>query len=81
MTGLTGLTHAMGTPANIVPFLPGHFEVFDLKPNGKVQSIQMEQFHCCTNEPAHAIYDTVETLSTSMSLLIKLFSKHLHCFL
>ncbi|KAM9340512.1 asparagine synthetase [glutamine-hydrolyzing] isoform 1-T2 [Symphorus nematophorus] len=61
--GLTDITHAMEKPADIVPFLPGHFEVFDLKPSGKVQSIQMDQFHCCTKEPAHAIYDTVETLS------------------
>ena len=67
--GLTDLTHAMDTPANIIPFLPGHFEVFDLNQNGKVQSIQMEQFHCCTKEPAHSIYDTVETLPTSTSLL------------
>uniref|UniRef100_A0A671W7D5 Asparagine synthetase [glutamine-hydrolyzing] n=1 Tax=Sparus aurata TaxID=8175 RepID=A0A671W7D5_SPAAU len=63
--GLTDLTHAMDTPANIIPFLPGHFEVFDLKQNGKVQSIEMEQFHCCTKEPAHSIYDTVERLPTS----------------
>ncbi|XP_072226928.1 asparagine synthetase [glutamine-hydrolyzing] [Leuresthes tenuis] len=61
--GLTDITHSMATPANIVPFLPGHFEVFDLKPNGKVKSIQMEQFHCCTKEPAHVMYDTVEKLS------------------
>ncbi|TDH04479.1 hypothetical protein EPR50_G00153010 [Perca flavescens] len=63
--GLTDITHAMATPANIVPFLPGYFEVFDLKLNGKVQSIQKERFHCCTNEPAHAIYDHVERLPTS----------------
>ncbi|KAG7500807.1 hypothetical protein JOB18_030491 [Solea senegalensis] len=62
--GLTNITHAMATPANIVPFLPGHFEVFDLKQNGKVQSIEMEQFHCCTQEPAHAVCDTLETLQT-----------------
>ncbi|KAI3358765.1 hypothetical protein L3Q82_014729 [Scortum barcoo] len=60
--GLTDITHTMDSPANIIPFPPGHFEVFDLKPNGKVQSIQMEQFHCCTKEPAHAVYDTVERL-------------------
>ncbi|KAM9306173.1 asparagine synthetase [glutamine-hydrolyzing] isoform 1-T3 [Pholidichthys leucotaenia] len=63
--GLTGITHAMTTPANIVPFLPGYFEVFDLKPNGKVESIQMEQFHCCTQEPSHAMYDSVEMVPTS----------------
>ncbi|XP_059206258.1 asparagine synthetase [glutamine-hydrolyzing] [Centropristis striata] len=63
--GLIDITHTMSTPANIVPFLPGHFEIFDLKKNGKVQSIQMDQFHCCTKEPAHAIYDTVERLPTS----------------
>lgn len=60
----------MATPATIVPFLPGHYEAFDLKQNGKVQSIAMEQFHCCTQEPAHAIYDTVETPTTSMKLFI-----------
>ncbi|XP_078123905.1 asparagine synthetase [glutamine-hydrolyzing] [Sander vitreus] len=63
--GLIDITHAMDTPVNIVPFLPGHFEVFDLKLNGKVRSIQMERFHCCTKEPAHAIYDHVERLPTS----------------
>ncbi len=60
----------MDVPAQITPFLPGYFEAFDLKQNGKVQSTQMEQFHCCTKEPAHAIYDTVERLSTSTILFI-----------
>jgi len=63
----------MATPANIVPFLPGHFEVFDLKPNGKVKSVQMEQFHCCTKEPAHVMYDTVERLSVGKKLSISVF--------
>ncbi|KAL7382719.1 hypothetical protein ABVT39_026959 [Epinephelus coioides] len=65
--GLTNITHAMATPATIVPFPPGHFEVFDLKQNGKVQSIQMAPFHCCTKEPAHAKYDTVERLPTGFN--------------
>ncbi|MEQ2263213.1 hypothetical protein XENORESO_005118, partial [Xenotaenia resolanae] len=64
--GLTQITHSMETTATIVPFLPGHFEVFDLKLNGKVQSIQFEQFHCCTREPAHALYNTVEGLSSGV---------------
>ncbi|XP_033831528.1 asparagine synthetase [glutamine-hydrolyzing] [Periophthalmus magnuspinnatus] len=63
--GLTELSHTVPSSASVVPFLPGHFEVFDLKANGKVQSIQMDQFHCCTQEPAHAVYDTVERLPTS----------------
>lgn len=58
--GLTEITHAMATPASITPFLPGHFETFDLRPNGKVESVQMEQFHCCTEEPAHAACDSLE---------------------
>ncbi|KAK5855497.1 hypothetical protein PBY51_005595 [Eleginops maclovinus] len=62
--GLTEITHAMSSPASIEPLLPGHFEVFDLKQGGKVRSVQMEAFHCCTKEPAHAVYDTVETLPT-----------------
>lgn len=64
--GLIDITHGMGTPASIVPFPPGHLEVFDLKPSGKVQSIQMEQFHCCRQQPSHAIYDTVEKLPISL---------------
>lgn len=51
-----------GAPASIVPFPPGHIQVFDLKPNGKVESIQMEAFHLCTQEPAHAAYDGVPAL-------------------
>ncbi|KAM6900056.1 asparagine synthetase [glutamine-hydrolyzing] [Xenentodon cancila] len=62
--GLIDITHSMEKAASIVPFLPGHFEVFDLKPSGKVRSLQMEQFHSCTQEPAHAMYDVVERLST-----------------
>lgn len=72
ITGLIDITHGMGTPASIVPFPPGHFEVFDLKPSGKVQSIQMEQFHCCRQQPSHAIYDTVEKLPISKSLFTTL---------
>ncbi|XP_040908971.1 asparagine synthetase [glutamine-hydrolyzing] [Toxotes jaculatrix] len=62
--GLTDITHAAATPANIIPFLPGHFEAFDLNLNGKVQSIQMEQFHRCTQEPAHATCNPLEILPT-----------------
>ncbi|CDQ75303.1 unnamed protein product [Oncorhynchus mykiss] len=60
--GLTDITHSMSSPPKITPFLPGHFEVFDLKPTGKVESIQMDRFHYCTQEPSHAVYDTVEML-------------------
>ncbi|XP_042369718.1 asparagine synthetase [glutamine-hydrolyzing]-like, partial [Plectropomus leopardus] len=63
--GLTDLVHSKTQNVSIVTFPPGHFEVFDLKQNGKVQSIRMEQFHCCTKEPAHAKYDTVERLPSS----------------
>ncbi|KAM4630640.1 asparagine synthetase [glutamine-hydrolyzing] [Polymixia lowei] len=63
--GLTEIKHSMPTPANIVPFLPGHFEAFNLKQNGKVESVQMDRFHCCTQEPSHAIYDTAERLPSS----------------
>lgn len=55
------------TPAKVVPFLPGHFEVFDLKQNGRVECVQqMAPFHCCTQEPAHAVYDAVEKLLPGM---------------
>ncbi|KAM7372778.1 hypothetical protein PAMP_007676 [Pampus punctatissimus] len=60
--GLTEISHSMDTPASIIPFPPGHFEEFTLLPTGKVQPVRMEQFHCCTKEPDHAKYDTVENL-------------------
>ncbi|XP_013880727.1 asparagine synthetase [glutamine-hydrolyzing] [Austrofundulus limnaeus] len=66
--GLIDITHSMTTAASIVPFLPGHIEVFDLQPSGKVQSVQFEQFHCCTQEPAHAVYDTVGKLPTGFDV-------------
>ncbi|XP_046874622.1 asparagine synthetase [glutamine-hydrolyzing] [Hypomesus transpacificus] len=62
--GLTQITHSMSSPAKITPFLPGHVEEFNLKPSGKVESLQMTRFHCCSDEPKHAIYDSVECLSS-----------------
>ncbi|XP_056110229.1 asparagine synthetase [glutamine-hydrolyzing]-like [Rhinichthys klamathensis goyatoka] len=62
--GLTEITHSMSTPAEITPFPPGHFEMFDLKPTGKVKSLQMDRFHCCTDEPKHASYNNLQGLGT-----------------
>lgn len=62
-----------GGPANVVPFLPGHVEVYDLLESGKVRSVRMEQFHSCTEEPAHAVYDTVAKLPAGETT-----SSHLH---
>ncbi|XP_003969193.2 asparagine synthetase [glutamine-hydrolyzing] [Takifugu rubripes] len=59
--GLTKLS-SLEASASVAPFPPGHVEVFDLKPDGKVESIQMEAFHLCTQEPAHAAYDSVPAL-------------------
>jgi len=46
----------------VEPFLPGHYEVLDLKPNGKVASVEMVKHHHCRDEPLHALYDGVEKL-------------------
>lgn len=46
----------------VEPFLPGHYEVLDLKPNGKVASVEMVKHHHCRDEPLHALYDSVEKL-------------------
>lgn len=66
--GLTQITHAMSSPAKITPFLPGHFEVFDLKTNGKVESVKFERFHCCTEEPKHAPYGDTLSLGTGTNV-------------
>ncbi|KAK0147605.1 Asparagine synthetase [glutamine-hydrolyzing] [Merluccius polli] len=69
--GLTEINHSMASQPSIVPFLPGHFEAFDLKTTGKVESIQLERFHCCTQEPAHALYDTVQIASSFDEEVVK----------
>ncbi|KAL4629665.1 asparagine synthetase glutamine-hydrolyzing isoform X1 [Arapaima gigas] len=66
--GLTALNHTTETSAPITPFPPGHFEVFDLKTNGKVKSLQLDRFHNCTSEPKHWTYDTIETLPQGFDL-------------
>lgn len=64
------VANAMDSRASVVQFPPGHVEVFDLEENGKVRPIQMEQFHSCTKEPAHAIYDTVAKLPTGLTICL-----------
>nr|AAH52127.1 Asparagine synthetase [Danio rerio] len=65
--GLTQIKHSMPT-AKITAFPPGHFEVFDLKLNGKVESVQMDRFHCCTDKPKHADFNKLEGLGTDFEL-------------
>lgn len=60
--GLVNLKHSMTPFLKVEPFLPGHYEVLDLKPNGKVASVEMVKFHHCRDEPLHALYDSVEKL-------------------
>ncbi|XP_049332393.1 asparagine synthetase [glutamine-hydrolyzing]-like isoform X3 [Astyanax mexicanus] len=66
--GLTQITHSMSEPVKIMHFPPGHFEEFNLKLNGKVESVQLERFHCCTEEPKHAEYDDAEQLGKGFAL-------------
>lgn len=60
--GLVSLKHSTTPFLKVEPFLPGHYEVLDLKPNGKVASVEMVKYHHCTDEPLHALYDSVEKL-------------------
>ncbi|XP_069504641.1 asparagine synthetase [glutamine-hydrolyzing] [Ambystoma mexicanum] len=60
--GLVNLKHSMSPPPKVEPFPPGHYEVFDLKQNGKVASVELVKFHTCKDEPVHAAYDTVDNL-------------------
>lgn len=50
------------------PFLPGHYEVLDLKPSGKVASVELVKFHSYKDEPLHAACDTVEALPSGNAL-------------
>jgi len=60
--GLVNLKHSTTPFLKVEPFLPGHYEVLDLKPNGKVASVEMVKYHHCRDEPLHALYDNVEKL-------------------
>lgn len=66
--GLVSLKHSTTPFLKVEPFLPGHYEVLDLKPNGKVASVEMVKYHHCTDEPLHAIYDSVEKLFPGFDL-------------
>lgn len=66
--GLVDIRHSMASSPEIVPFPPGHYEVFDLKQNGKVSSVELVKFHSIKNEPAHAIYDTLGSLNSGFEL-------------
>ncbi|XP_076157219.1 asparagine synthetase [glutamine-hydrolyzing] [Alosa pseudoharengus] len=66
--GLTQISHSMESQVSVVAFPPGHFEAFNLKPSGKVESIQMDRFHSCLDEPAHAAYDSVDKLPSGFQM-------------
>uniref|UniRef100_A0A8C0GV68 Asparagine synthetase [glutamine-hydrolyzing] n=1 Tax=Chelonoidis abingdonii TaxID=106734 RepID=A0A8C0GV68_CHEAB len=66
--GLVNLKHSMSTCPKVEPFLPGHYEVLDLKPSGKVASVELVKFHSCKDEPLHAAYDKVENLPAGLDL-------------
>ena len=53
--GLVSLKHSITPFLKVEPFLPGHYEVLDLKPNGKVTSVEMVKYHHCMDEPLHAL--------------------------
>ncbi|KAG8519879.1 Asparagine synthetase [glutamine-hydrolyzing] [Galemys pyrenaicus] len=66
--GLVNVKHSMTPFLKVEPFLPGHYEVLDLKPNGKVASVEMVKYHQCRDEPLHAHYDSVEKLFPGFEL-------------
>lgn len=76
--GLINLKHSTSLFPKVEPFLPGHYEVLDLKPSGKVASVEVVKFHSYKDEPLHAACDTVENLpsgSTAKCFLLILMKK------
>uniref|UniRef100_A0A7N4P8I4 Glutamine-dependent asparagine synthetase n=1 Tax=Sarcophilus harrisii TaxID=9305 RepID=A0A7N4P8I4_SARHA len=65
--GLVNLKHPAAPQLQITPFPPGHYEVLDLKTNGKVVSVELVKFHQCRDPPLHALYDPLEKLSSGSS--------------
>ncbi|XP_069715773.1 asparagine synthetase [glutamine-hydrolyzing] [Phaenicophaeus curvirostris] len=66
--GLINLKHSTSLCPKVEPFLPGHYEVLDLKPSGKVASVELVKFHSYKDEPLHAACDTVEALPSGFDL-------------
>ncbi|XP_051856871.1 asparagine synthetase [glutamine-hydrolyzing] [Antechinus flavipes] len=66
--GLVNLKHPAAPQLQITPFPPGHYEVLDLKTNGKVVSVELVKFHQCRDAPLHALYDPLEKLSSGLDL-------------
>ncbi|KAF6131001.1 hypothetical protein HJG60_007922 [Phyllostomus discolor] len=60
--GLVNLKYSTAPFLKVEPFLLGHYEVLDLKPNGKVASVEIVEYHHGRDEPLHAFYDSVENL-------------------
>ncbi|NXQ99207.1 ASNS synthetase, partial [Sagittarius serpentarius] len=66
--GLINLKHSTSLCPKVEPFLPGHYEVLDLKPSGKVASVELVKFHSYKDEPLHVACDTVEILPSGFDL-------------
>ncbi|XP_077001770.1 asparagine synthetase [glutamine-hydrolyzing]-like [Tamandua tetradactyla] len=68
---LVNLKHSSTPFLKVESFLPGQYEVLDLKSNGKVASAEMVKYHHCRDETLHALYDSVEKLFPGFELEIK----------
>nr|XP_060638192.1 asparagine synthetase [glutamine-hydrolyzing] [Anolis sagrei ordinatus] len=66
--GLIDLKHNMSFAPKVEPFPPGHYEVLDLKPSGKVASVEVVKFHSPKDEPLHAAYSTVQNLPSGFDV-------------
>ncbi|KAG8139018.1 putative Asparagine synthetase protein [Naja naja] len=66
--GLIDLKHNMSSALKVEPFLPGHYEVLDLKLSGKVASVEVVKFHSPKEEPLHAAYSTVQNLPSGFDV-------------
>lgn len=64
--GLIDLKHSMTSSPKIDPFPPGHYEVFDLKPSGKVASVELMKFRNFKDEPHHVVCDSLEKLQEGL---------------
>ncbi|KAM4705837.1 asparagine synthetase [glutamine-hydrolyzing] [Rhinophrynus dorsalis] len=60
--GLINLKHSMTSSPQVDPFPPGHYEIFDMKPSGKVTSVELAKFRNFKDEPQHAAYDSLGKL-------------------
>ena len=59
ISGLVDLEHSENGSTTILPVPPGHYEDYDLQPNGKVKHKNTVRFHDVGDKPQYKTHVTI----------------------